>query len=281
MWRWEHPIPLRWLLVDEHTMGEPDTPVAVCSDIDGLFIDPPPPPPVRPATLLGCRPEPKLRAALDALVRGAGNPGGAPHRRRIRTFVYGVGVDGTVGGVVGDVSGSVAGALPSKLGDGLLDVTLDTGIADPKPAGAREIWERWRIGGSSGPGEWAGYDRDLRAAWADAAGSHRRTGPDRPAGTTYHLDGRHVTDIEGFYCALGEAVNGPGGYFGSNLDALHDCATGGGGAATPFRLVWHDAAVARAHLVPGYDRRRWGPAVTLDDLLAYLAEDRIDVELVD
>lgn len=95
---------------------------------------------------------------------------------------------------------------------------------------------------------------------------------DRPPGTTYDLDGRYVTDVEGFYCALGEAVDGPGGYFGWNLDALDDCLRG-----TPFTLVWHDSAVARAHLVDGYDRRRLGPAVTLDTLLDLFAEHDVTV----
>ncbi|MFD0592855.1 barstar family protein [Catellatospora coxensis] len=62
---------------------------------------------------------------------------------------------------------------------------------------------------------------------AGAALAHHGFGlPDRPAGRTYHLDGRFVTDVEGFYCAIGEAVNGPGGYFGWNLDALVDCLRG-------------------------------------------------------
>jgi RNAse (barnase) inhibitor barstar len=57
-----------------------------------------------------------------------------------------------------------------------------------------------------------------------------------------------VTDRPGFYCAIGEAVNGPGGYFGANLDALRDCLRGGFGATAPFHLVWHASTVARTSL---------------------------------
>ena len=46
---------------------------------------------------------------------------------------------------------------------------------------------------------------------------------------TYTVDGRRVADVEGFYTELGRAVNGPDGYFGSNLDALVDCLRGGFG----------------------------------------------------
>ncbi|GAB3899118.1 hypothetical protein GCM10029964_084580 [Kibdelosporangium lantanae] len=88
-----------------------------------------------------------------------------------------------------------------------------------------------------------------------------------------------MTDIDGFYCAIGEAINGPGGYFGWNLSALDDCLRGGFGAQAPFRLVWHNSAVAREHLVVGYDRRSLGLAITLEYLLDMLIEHRIEVDL--
>lgn len=58
-----------------------------------------------------------------------------------------------------------------------------------------------------------------------------------PLGRAYRVDGAHVSDITSYCCALGEAVNGPGGYFGWNLDALADCLRGGFGAAPPFTVV--------------------------------------------
>ena len=60
---------------------------------------------------------------------------------------------------------------------------------------------------------------------------------------------------------------------------LHDCLCGGFGARTPFRLVWHNSAIAREHLVAGYDRLRLAPAVTLEYVLNMLTEHRVDVEL--
>ncbi|MET7896988.1 barstar family protein [Streptomyces mirabilis] len=79
-----------------------------------------------------------------------------------------------------------------------------------------------------------------------AASSSTRTG--RPAGHAYELDGRHITDEPGLYLALGEAVNGPGGYFGGCLDALVDCRPGNFGYTAPATLLWRDAATAREHL---------------------------------
>ncbi|MFH8618151.1 barstar family protein [Streptomyces sp. NPDC017979] len=49
--------------------------------------------------------------------------------------------------------------------------------------------------------------------------------------TTYVIDGSTIAGLPDFWRAIGEAVNGPGGYFGSNFDALADCL--GGGYGTP------------------------------------------------
>jgi hypothetical protein len=274
-WRWDNAAPLRWLLVDEFTMGELDAAVAVCTDIEGLFFDSP-----TEARLLGCYPEPPLQHALDALDRGAGNPGGALRRRWVQASIYSVAADGSAVHVHSSLHASVTAVRPSSLGDGLLDVTFDAAVADPKPSGAFEIWELWRAGRPAESGLWAGYDTELRTQWTGAALAHHRPGtPDKPAGTAYYLDGRNVTDLPGFYCAIGEAINGPGGYFGWNRGALRDCVIGGWGAARPFRLIWHHAAVARTHLAAASAGEQAAPAITLDHILQWLTEDGAEVEL--
>ncbi|MFC0842630.1 barstar family protein [Streptomyces noboritoensis] len=68
--------------------------------------------------------------------------------------------------------------------------------------------------------------------------------------TIYVLDGRHIHTLEDFWRVIGESVNGPGGYFGKNLDALADCLRGGFGTPDDgdFRFEWHDHAYAREAL---------------------------------
>ncbi|MFW5417739.1 barstar family protein [Nocardiopsis sp. CNT-189] len=67
---------------------------------------------------------------------------------------------------------------------------------------------------------------------------------------TYVIEGREVTSLERFWEVIGEAVNGPGGYFGSNLDAFADCLRGGYG--TPgdgdFVIEWRDHEASREAL---------------------------------
>ncbi|TBN58568.1 barnase inhibitor [Glaciihabitans arcticus] len=66
------------------------------------------------------------------------------------------------------------------------------------------------------------------------------------------LDGERFSGLTDFYRHIGEVVNGPGGYFGGNLDALADCLSGGFGTPAPdeqgFQFVWLNSEIARTRL---------------------------------
>jgi hypothetical protein len=139
---------------------------------------------------------------------------------------------------------------PSSCGADLIDLEIDGGRFTPVPEYARSIWERWLAGPPDAVNAWAGLDTRCRGAWLDLARERacRRSHHARPAGHAYELDGRHITDEPALYLALGEAVNGPGGYFGGCLAALDDCLRGTFGYTAPTTLLWRDAATAREHL---------------------------------
>ncbi|MFI6645690.1 barstar family protein [Streptomyces sp. NPDC050504] len=67
---------------------------------------------------------------------------------------------------------------------------------------------------------------------------------------TYVLDGREIGTLEDFWRVIGEAVNGPGGYFGRNLDAFADCLSGGFGTPDDDAYVveWRDHRISRRNL---------------------------------
>lgn len=72
-------------------------------------------------------------------------------------------------------------------------------------------------------------------------------------GRTVHLDGAWIDDIPSFYLSLGEAINGPNGYFGACLDALDDCLNGGFGVLYPLTIRLSHFDRVRAAL----DGRAW------------------------
>ncbi|MGW1996048.1 barstar family protein [Embleya sp. NPDC001921] len=163
----------------------------------------------------------------------------------------------------------------SDCGNDFVDLTV-TLRCDNALAGAERAWDLIRAGRLNRTGMWHELGPEDRHAWLSVAlwsRDYQRQGkPDAPAGQVFTFDGRRIVDRDSFYCAIGEAVNGPGGYFGWNLDALIDCLRGGWGATTPFTLQWDYSADARACLaerVPTDDGD-----VTLFDLLLEIFEER-------
>lgn len=67
---------------------------------------------------------------------------------------------------------------------------------------------------------------------------------------TYQLNGAAVGSKADLFTEVGRAVNGDGGYFGSNLDALADCLRGGFGTPDDgkFRFLMTDYRHAKAAL---------------------------------
>ncbi|MGY3200618.1 hypothetical protein ACVW19_001133 [Streptomyces sp. TE5632] len=170
---------------------------------------------------------------------------------------------------------------PSSYGVDLIDLELDGELFTPVPGYAQSVWEQWFAGPPDTLGAWAALDTRRREAWLDLARDRacRRTHRDRPAGHAHELDGRQITDEPGLYLALGEAVNGPGGYFGGCLEARTDCLRGSFGCTAPATLLWRDAATAREHL-----SRKPAPCGRPFDLFAevldVLAEGGTHVSLV-
>jgi hypothetical protein len=71
----------------------------------------------------------------------------------------------------------------------------------------------------------------------------------RPS-TVYELPGDQINSLDDFWIAIGEAVNGPGGYFGKNLDAFIDCLRGGMGTpdAGTYTIRWLNSEHSRTAL---------------------------------
>ncbi|MFE2328425.1 barstar family protein [Streptomyces sp. NPDC059385] len=230
-----------------------------CRDL--AEADPPEEPAPHAVRLLGCAVSGPLRDVLEG-------------RRRQLAYRRLQALD-TAGGRLAEVGHpDIVDWRPSTRGPGLYDLTVHM---DPLPPVTVDIWELWQDGIPERPNLWARFDRLGRDHWLGPALDHRQwQRPDRPAGTTFHLDGRHVTDEAGFFCALGEAVNGPGGYFGRSLDGVADALCGRFGATLPFTLVWHDHEVARRSL--GVQPLTWRPA-TFEELLAFLRNEGIEVVL--
>lgn len=236
-------------------------------EAEGLFTPLPDGEGARRVHLAGCLP-------TGGLLQGVGHVGS----RRATAGNAWIGLldgDGVTMGsyFVGEVT--VVDVQPSARDAGLVDLTLTLWCDNALP-GADRVWEWVRAGQLNHTGKWHDLSPDGKRAWLSVAlwarTYRQQAKPDAPAGQVFTVDGRHIVDEDSFYCAIGEAINGPGGYFGWNLDALDDCLLGGWGATTPFTLHWESSAEARAQLterIPAGDDE-----AALFDLIVEILEAR-------
>jgi RNAse (barnase) inhibitor barstar len=136
---------------------------------------------------------------------------------------------------------------------------------------AEEIWRRWTSELAIEKGEWFQWPASHQGAWLHVVQnswftSGRRAGRYGVDEVVY-LDGGQIATKPGFFCALGEAVNGPGGYFGSNLDALADCLSLNFGEASLQEIVWQDFQISRESL----------GTIFLDSVLEVMQEFNVNV----
>ena len=67
--------------------------------------------------------------------------------------------------------------------------------------------------------------------------------------TVYEVHGDRIASLEDFYREIGEAINGPGGSFGRNLDAFNDGVAGGFGTPDEGYVIrWLDSDRSRQTL---------------------------------
>ncbi|MFD0658324.1 barstar family protein [Thermocatellispora tengchongensis] len=86
------------------------------------------------------------------------------------------------------------------------------------------------------PAHYASWLHVVQNAWFSAGREGMRYGDT----VEWFVDGVEMVNVYGFYCALGEAVNGVGGYFGSNLSALNDCLRKSRSNKEAFRIIWRN-----------------------------------------
>jgi hypothetical protein len=168
----------------------------------------------------------------------------------------------------------------TRIGPDLHRLTCATAILPDRDA--ESVWELWRSGGPARTNLWTEVPVGRREGWlqvvalnAFATGSANNVAS--PVGEI-ELDGSNIVDMASLYLAFGEAVNGPGGYFGWNLDALRDCLDGGWGATAKPKIRWRDFAVAQRNLTETRETLN-GVESVLDIALSVIRRSGADLDL--
>lgn len=141
-------------------------------------------------------------------------------------------------------------------------------------------------------GAWRGLSEEAKRVWLREVQNHHfekaKAGwrPLKQVGQTLVIDGAQIEDLPSFFCAIGEAVNGPGGYWGSHMVAFYDVLQGGFGLDAPCTIRWRNSAKSRRILnnaaliaelereVEAERRRPGGPLIEEDVFAEQLAQAR-------
>jgi hypothetical protein len=152
-----------------------------------------------------------------------------------------------------DDGGHVLGDYPlwgAEL-SGSSEATLTARMEALPHAGAEWAWDRWRSGWPDRAGGWMALPVGEREGWLEvariAAFRVNRT-PYPTLAAEHEIDGSHIDDLASFFCAVGEALAGPGGHCGSSFADLADCVRYSPRSVARPRLVWRDMAVAEKAL---------------------------------
>lgn len=150
------------------------------------------------------------------------------------------------GSVLGRYRCRVESVSSREKDNGLVDVDLIGDILAGALPGVERLWARWRRGRPP-VGAWRPLDFAQRMAWLEIA-RHRHWRCHLPRALEVTLDGSEIVDYPSFFCALGEALFGAGGYAGADLDGLADALVTALSEAPDLQVRWVGAAVSRSHL---------------------------------
>ncbi|MBE0343496.1 barnase inhibitor, partial [Paenibacillus sp. 28ISP30-2] len=91
-----------------------------------------------------------------------------------------------------------------------------TGILETKPSPVElRLWEFLKGAQPLENSIWQGFSKEERSGWLNVTRIHSASNHSSrldKRGKVYTLDGEYILDFTTFFIALGEAINGPGGY---------------------------------------------------------------------
>ncbi|ALA41296.1 barnase inhibitor [Paenibacillus peoriae] len=160
-----------------------------------------------------------------------------------------------------------------------------TGILETKPSPVElRLWEFLKGAQSLENNIWQGFSKEERSGWLNVTRIHSASNHfarlDK-RGEVYTLDGEYISDFTTFFIALGEAINGPGGYYGFSLDSISDCLCGGFGTVGPFTIHWKNVHYFLERFEEEWDQEgrcyRFSPQQYFTDLLTILVSGGVTV----
>lgn len=137
------------------------------------------------------------------------------------------------------------------LENGYYNLSIDC-FLHPANKGVREVWKMRINKQLTEYNLWRKLEKESRQGWLAVAINFQNNIIDRE-NLNIEINGDLIDDLDSFFCVLGEGINGPGGYFGRNFNALDDCFCGDFGVKQPFTLQWKNHLKSKENLKETFD----------------------------
>ncbi|MGI0120137.1 barstar family protein [Zooshikella sp. RANM57] len=99
------------------------------------------------------------------------------------------------------------------------------------------------------------------------------------ANRTIEIDGKLIRDPLDFFCLFGEAVNGPGGYFGKCPHSFDDCLFEKFGLEFPSTIIWENYSATKK-ILPNFCKDIVDAMRTVHDRQSWYDGDKQAIQLV-
>lgn len=147
------------------------------------------------------------------------------------------------------------------------DITINTNFLG-QTNGIFKIWRDHYENGIKEFNEWTKIKQSEKQAWLELALSFQNININNQK-SIIEIDGNKIKSLDDFFCAIGEALNGKGGYFGRDLYGFFDCLRSPEfGAKNLKKVIWKN-----------HKKCRWKLKKNFNHILSTLEEFKIQVFL--
>lgn len=138
---------------------------------------------------------------------------------------------------------------------GALEIKCAGVMLSVMPKFTMDILSDWDAGRPKEAGAWERLSYVKKNSWLELVRQYSGLNNSNVYDCNFHvtdkvlnLNGELISDYPSFYCAIGEAAYGPGGYLGGNVDGLYDCLMELSGGRASITLNWFNSSLSIGQL---------------------------------
>ncbi|MCJ8155491.1 barstar family protein [Chryseobacterium sp. SSA4.19] len=121
------------------------------------------------------------------------------------------------------------------------------------PRGFHKAWQMYLDNKITEKNIWKTFNKDELQGWIVFTGCLQKPQIYKE-NLIINIDGNNFHNLDGFYCSIGEEVNGIAGYFGRQLYSFYNCLHGDFGVKCILKVIWTNHLRSKKLLKNNYNK---------------------------